>query len=190
MPGSWGEWPGPGKLNDLTATVDELNTAADGITATAVELNRTSDVSARLVSATGDLILTSIHSGKIITFTDVTGDAVDLPAATGTGAVYRLVVVGLLSSGSHILQVAAATDDEFVGCTLGVDTDADTAVAFAAEDADGYDTITMGLTATGGYPGDWLQVIDIAAGKWALSGWRSHEGGAEAHGFTADISAP
>ena len=46
----------------------------------------------------------------------------------------------------------------------------DALVAYPALDADGYDTITMDGSTTGGLQGDVYRITDIAAGKFLLEG--------------------
>lgn len=154
--------------------------ALDGtaVTATAAELNEAADKSANSATAlTADTSLTQAdHAGKVVTLGSADGDTVTLPAATGTGDVYTVVVATTVTSNSHIIQVANATD-EFVGVVYQIDTDSSDAVAaYAAADADGYDTITMNGTTTGGLIGDIYTIRDIASGKFQLIGHQQATG--------------
>ena len=116
------------------------------------------------------------HEGKVIALDTAAGSVATLPAATGTGAVYTFIVSVAVTSNNHIIQVANATD-EFSGVVYQVDTDtADALVAYPAIDADGYDTITMNGTTTGGLIGDRYDIVDIAAGKFALVGHQNANG--------------
>lgn len=116
------------------------------------------------------------HAGRTITLNRAAGITVTLPAATGTGAVYKFVVATTVTSNSNIIQVANATD-EFVGVVLQVDTDTtDTLAAYPALDADGFDTITMNGSTTGGLQGDYYTIIDAGAGKFLLNGFQNATG--------------
>lgn len=98
-----------------------------------------------------------------------TGFIISLPAATGTGHCYRFVVGVTITSGN--LVIAANGTDEYRGVVYGVDTDTtDTVAAYPAVASDNFDDITMNGTTTGGLTGDWIEVVDIASGVWALRG--------------------
>ena len=129
------------------------------------------------MALTADASLTQAsHAGKIVTLGSADGDTVTLPAATGTGDVYTIVVATTVTSNSHIIQVANATD-EFRGVVYQVDTDtSDTLVAYPALDADGYDTITMDGSTTGGLTGDVYVIRDIASGVFQLEGHQNATG--------------
>jgi len=116
------------------------------------------------------------HGGQTISMNRAAGITATLPAATGTGAVFRFVVTTTVTSNSNIIQVANATD-EFVGIVYQVDADTgDALVAYPALDADGFDTITMDGSTTGGIQGDIYTIIDIATGKFQLIGHQTGTG--------------
>lgn len=109
------------------------------------------------------------HAGKDIILTIAATQTITLPAATGTGDRYR-IVVGVTATGDKVIQVANATD-EFAGVVYQVDTDTgDALVAYPAVDADGYDTVTLNGSTTGGLAGDVIEIIDAAAGRFAIVG--------------------
>lgn len=157
-------------LDGITATVAELN-IMDGVTATAAELNRVADVSARLVAGGATLTLTqALHDGKTVLWDQATGSVFTLPAATGTGMKIRLVVSVTATSNNH--SVACVGTDEFNGSLTSIDVDTgDATLAFAAEEADDFDTITFNRTTTGlAAVGDWVELQDIKSGTWAVTG--------------------
>lgn len=174
----------------VTATTSELN-ILDGVTATATELNRAADVSGRLVAAGGTLAVTeALHDGKTILLDTAAGSVCTLPAATGSGARFRFVVSVDATSNSHIIKVAASTDDLFLGSLLQTDTDTtDTLISMPALAGDTFDTITFSNDGTqGGLPGDIIEVEDIAAGTWAIFG-HVNGSGSVATPFSSAISA-
>lgn len=128
--------------------------------------------SAGVVNLTANTTLTADdHAGVTVVFNDADGATLTLPAATGTGNVYRFVVGVTVTSNNDIIQVANATD-EFVGVVLQVDTDtSDTLAAYPALDGDGFDTITLDGSTKGGLMGDYIQLVDVASGKWQLTGF-------------------
>ncbi|TXH10038.1 MAG: hypothetical protein E6R04_06295 [Spirochaetes bacterium] len=140
-----------------------------GVTATATEINRVADTSARLVAAGGTLSATeALHDGKTILLDTAAGSVVTLPAATGSGARYRFLVSVTATSNSHIVKVANASD--FMSGFVDVlDQDGTTVAAYKA-DGSADDTLTMNRTTTGGVIGDWFEVEDMKANLWHVRG--------------------
>lgn len=150
----------------VTATAAELN-ILDGVTATAAEINSAADVSARIVplAATSLAISVAAHEGRIVLLNH-TGAAstVTLPAATGSGAIYKFIV-GAVNVNNHVIKVTG--NDVMYGQALMLQDGGDTLVAF--ETANDSDTITLNGTTTGGAAvGDSIELIDIATDKWAV----------------------
>lgn len=129
------------------------------------------------VSITADTTLTADeHAGRLLIFNNAAGDTVTLPAATGTGDVYRFMVGTTVASNSNKIQVANATD-EFAGVVYQVDTDTNDAIAaYPALAADDFDTITMNGTTTGGLAGDYYELVDVASGVWVIRGFQNASG--------------
>lgn len=104
------------------------------------------------------------HEGVIVNLESTTGRAITLPASTGKGDVYRIYLTASVSSGSHtvvangtdIIQgtVAIATDIAGVTCPT-------TAIT---------DTITLNGGTTGGILGSYLELRDVKAGQWMVTG--------------------
>ena len=117
-----------------------------GHTATATEVNRTCDVSGRLVAAGGTLAVTeAAHDGKTILLDTAAGSVCTLPAATGSGARFRFVISVIATSNSHIIKVTG--NDVMYGMAIALQDGGDTMVAF--ETAVDSDTITLNRTTTG-----------------------------------------
>ena len=168
---------------EVTSTAAELN-ILDGVTATATELNEINDMSAKVVApATGNLAMTqALHGNRILYYNDADG-AVTLPAATGTGYTYLVVIKTSFTGGT--IKCASGTDDFLGGCS-GMDTDVDgTAKAFSCDAGD--DTVTLNGVATGGIAGDWIRFTDVASAKWLVDGWLSFSGGSEVTPFSATL---
>lgn len=170
---------------EVTATPAELNAGVDGLTATAAELNSLADMSGKLVAqAAGNFALTAATHGNRITLVNDADVTITLPAATGTGYVYKVLIVTTAWTGGTIQ--AASASDSFLGGINGVDDDADAAYAWKAESAD--DTITGNGTATGGKVGDWYQFTDVATGLFLVEGFITQSGGSEATPFSAAVA--
>ena len=101
------------------------------------------------------------EDGRTVSLNSATGFTVTLPKADGTGAVYTFVCPVTVTSGSHVIQVANATDSMVGLCVMGIDV-LNGAIMFYATSGD--DTITMNGTTTGGLLGDSVVIRDIAEG--------------------------
>ena len=115
------------------------------------------------------------HAGKTIKLDTLAGTVVTLPAATGTGDIYKFLVSVLATSNSHIVKVASAADI-IQGTVLVVDTDtAGTVTGFAT--ASDSDTITLNRSTTGSaMRGEWLEIQDIASGVFVVTGVLANTG--------------
>ena len=102
------------------------------------------------------------HAGKVIKLNQAAGVAITLPAATGTGNVYRLFTSVALSSNSVTIKVANSTD-----VMAGVATVAATASGTFPTAASS-DTITFNATTQGGLLGSYVEIEDIASGVFRV----------------------
>lgn len=114
-------------------------------------------------------------SGAALTFT--------LPAALGTGAKYRFVV-SVVNTSNYVIQVANSTD-VMAGSVWSTQDGGDTVVGW--ETAASSDTITLNGTTTGGVNiGDWIELQDIKAGFFSVTGMMVSSG-TEATPFSAAV---
>lgn len=108
-----------------------------------------------------------IHRGTVTVLNRAAGVTVTLPAASGTGDVYRILVGTTVSSNNDIIQVANA-DDTMIGRLSTATT------TFGAGDQASVggtsDTITMNGTTTGGIQGSYVELTDVAANLWLVNG--------------------
>lgn len=152
--------------------------------ATAAELNRVADVSTRLLTLTGDTaIAVATHEGKTLLLGEVGGNALltaTLPAATGSGAKYRFKV-SVVNTSNYVIAVTG--NDTFKGNIISNAT-GDTPDLTSIWPAGTNNKITLDGTTTGGAAiGDWIEVEDILADVWAVSGVTTSSG-AEATPFS------
>jgi hypothetical protein len=120
------------------------------------------------LTATGT-VTAATHAGRTLLLGEVGGNAtctITLPAATGTGDIYRFIV-SVVNTSNYVINVADATDT-IAGSVNILDADSTAQTAYAATGAD--DTITLNGTTTGGALGDWLEFVDIATNQWAVRG--------------------
>lgn len=136
-----------------------------------------------LTAATLALALAT-HAGATVVVDRAAGSTVTLPAATGSGAKFKLVVKTTITSNSLIVKVANATDVMTGTALFGQDA-ADTAVLFETAATD--DTITLNGSTTGGIKGDIIELEDLASGLWGVT-VRGSATGTEATPFSATVS--
>lgn len=156
------------------------------LTATAAELNAVADTSLRLVSATtATLAVTAAaHDGKVIVLNRAAGVTATLPAATGSGAIFRFTVGTAVASNSNIIKVADGTD-VMQGALIVTDVADGSSATFGTVAAS--DTITLNGGTTGGRLGGEIMLIDIATDLYAVSG-AVVGNGTEATPFSATVS--
>lgn len=110
------------------------------------------------------------NAGRTNVLAAAAGLTITLPAATGSGDKHRYVVGTTATSGNYVVKVADATD-VFVGGILINDIgDSSAATADFFPTAASSDTITMAYATGGGKAGDWVEVEDIGANQWAVTG--------------------
>ena len=103
------------------------------------------------------------HAGQTVVSNLAATQAITLPAATGSGNIYR-VFVQTTKSGD--LTITTNGSDDYVGA-LEVTTDA-SGTPFLS---DGTDTIiTMNGSTTGGVKGSYVELQDVASATWLVTG--------------------
>jgi len=122
------------------------------------------------------------YAGRTVNLNSATGRIVTLPAATGSGATYTIFVGTTVSSGSHVIRVASASD--VIQGTVSIATDIAGVTVPTASDTD---TITLSGSTTGGVRGSLLELQDVASGIWSVRGSLVSTG-AEATPFSAAVS--
>jgi hypothetical protein len=135
-----------------------------------------------------DAVTVTEHAGRTLLLGEVGGNAavtLTLPAATGTGAVYKFIV-SVTNTSNYKIQVADATDT-IDGIMMYLDEDGTAVSAFPTVAAS--DTITLNGGTQGGIVGDYLELIDIATNQYHVRGvMRVAAGANPATPFTAAVS--
>lgn len=123
-----------------------------------------------LVNVTASSITLSpdIHAGRVVTLNRAAGIAVTMPAATGTGDVYRLYIGTTISS--NTTTITAGGSDTYVGQLEASTTTGATTNGFAEALGGSDHIITMNGTTTGGIVGSFVELRDIASAVWLVSG--------------------
>ena len=152
------------RLKAVNLEADTIYIGGTAITATAAEINAVADTSARLVSATAATlaVTAAAHDGKVIVFNRAAGVTATLPAASGSGAMYRFSVGTTVTSNSDKIQVANASD-VFAGAVTITDQADGSTGTFGTVAAS--DTITLNGGTTGGLIGGLITIVDVEIGR-------------------------
>lgn len=108
------------------------------------------------------------HEGKTVLLNRAAGVTVTLPRATGSGDVYRFMLLIPLTSNNHIVKVASASDYMRGKSWLGAATNASFNTANTGTPSTESDTVTLNGGTTGGLVGDYVEVMDIAKNVWQV----------------------
>ena len=137
-----------------------------------------------LVSVTVNATMTSAaNAGRTMVLDIASGATVTLPAASGTGNIYKFFVATTVTSNDYIIQVANSSDT-MSGMAIVANDGGDTASIF--ETAADTDTITMDGTTTGGILGAQVEIQDVASNKFSVV-VRTAATGTEATPFSAAV---
>jgi hypothetical protein len=139
-----------------------------------------------LVTLTGATatVTSAVHSGRTVLLDRAAGQALTLPAATGSGNKYMFFVKTSITSNTTTIKVANATD-VMAGLAIVANDGGDTASIF--ETAAASDTITFDGSTTGGIRGATVELQDVAAGLFAVRVIGAATG-TEATPFSATVS--
>lgn len=113
------------------------------------------------------------HGGKVVVLNRAAGVTATLPAATGSGEVYRVYVGTAVTSNADIIQVANASDTMAGMVTTAL---AAGGAPFSETATGTDDTISMNGTTTGGLIGSYYQLTDWATNVWFVQGWNAGSG--------------
>lgn len=142
-------------LGGNTLIVKDVKTGANAFGTSSATLQTTAAGSTLTASKT-------THAGRLILLDTVSGSVVTLPASTGSGDRYSFVVTGTLSSNSHIIKVANASD------TMSGYGNVRSATGVGFFTVTASDTITMNGTTTGGVIGSYVEIRDVATNVWEV----------------------
>lgn len=129
-------------------------------------------------AATLSLVAEKHGNGVILSANKADGFTYTLPAATGSGEFFKIRVGTSITSSAGV--IAALTTDIIEG-VLSVTTDT-TGVTVPTSATS--DKISMNGGTTGGIAGSYVELTDVAAGKWLVGGFLISTG-AEATPFSA-----
>lgn len=113
------------------------------------------------------LVLTAVQNETIL-LDRAAGSAITLPAATGSGVRKKFIIKTPTTGGNNVTISTSPNTDIFIGVAFGSNEAGTANVLWLPGATD--NTITFNHGTTGGkYAGEWLEVQDVAAGKWMVS---------------------
>ena len=136
------------------------------------------------VDAATASVTSAAHSGRTVLLDRAAGQALTLPAATGTGNSYKFMVLTTITSNSTTIKVADATD-VMTGAAIVANDGGNSASIF--ETAADSDTITFNGSTTGGIKGAVVELQDVATNLWSVRIVGAATG-TEATPFSATVS--
>ena len=140
--------------------------------------------SGSVVTLSSDTTLTSAsHAGRVMLLDKADGLTVTLPAASGSGNVYKFFVKTTITSNNYVIQVASS-DDTMSGVAVVANDSDNTASVFETLTAS--DTITLDGSTTGGILGGMVELQDLYSGKYLVKIHQSATG-TEATPFSAAV---
>ena len=175
---------GPGSVANIKPLVVNGGVKSVNLTPMAVQDNLALESKLVVVSDATVTLTEADHAGKIVVLARAAGVTVTLPATSGNGAKYTIVVRTAVSSNSDIVKVGN-TSDSMVGRALACADDAGNAVK-GFEVVSGDDTITLDGSTTGGKAGDKIELIDIGGNLFAVNAFLNQTG-TEATPFSATV---
>lgn len=132
---------------------------------------------------TASASLTRADANTVLTVNAAAGLTLTLPAATGLGDRYSIVIGTTVTSNSVVIQVVG--NDTMTGLAISAADGGSTVNGW--ETAADSDTITLNGTTTGGVKGDTIELVDCASDLWSVR-IISSSTGTEATPFSAAVS--
>ena len=117
------------------------------------------------INITASTTLDDRHAGTTCTINAAAGLTITLPAASGSGRVFELVLGTTVTSNNVIIQVANANDTMTGQADMAQDA-GDTEASF--ETLSNSDTITLNGSTKGGIKGDKIILKDIQSTLWSV----------------------
>ena len=121
--------------------------------------------SGSVVTLSSDTSITSgLHAGRVMLLDKADGLTVTLPAASGSGNVYKFFVKETITSNNYVIQLSGS--DTMSGVAVVANDGGASASIF--ETASDSSTITLDGSTTGGILGGMIELQDLYSGKYLV----------------------
>lgn len=168
-------------LGRIQNQVKNVNLAVNAVEAANIANSALVKAPAVLNAAT--VTIDSSYANKALVFDRAAGVIATLPAASGSGNVYKFFVKTTVTSNNYVIQVANSSDS-FIGRAIAC---ADGGSGLNGwEVVAGDDTITLNGSTKGGYAGDTIEIVDVATNVFVVNGFLNQTG-VEATPFSAAV---
>lgn len=158
---------GPGSAYNIKPLVFNGDVKAANLAPMAVQDNVASESKILVISKSTVALTEADHAGKVLVLDRAAGITVTLPASSGKGAKYTIMVKTTVTSNNDIVKVAN-TSDSFIGRAISSSDNA-TTTNNIWNISSGDDTITLNGSTTGGYAGDTIELVDIGGNKFVVN---------------------
>ena len=159
----------PGSPVTVADSSGNLTHGGTALSATAAEINRSADASARIVTTTATaLSLTVTEHGERIVLVNTNSTVANtftLPLATGSG-VKMTVINNIAQTQGTVVVAANGTTNTLAGVAVVVSSTEEAAGCFLTSGTS--DKITLNRTTSGGLRGDMIEAWDTAANVWTV----------------------
>jgi len=177
------EGTGPGSVSNIKPLVFNGSVKSVNLAPNAVQESLAGENKLVVLNSATFEMSEADHAGKVIVLDRAAGVTVTLPASSGNGAKYTIVVKTTVTSNNDIVKVAN-TSDSFVGRALAC-ADGGNSGNFWEVIA-GDDTITLNGSTKGGYAGDTMEILDIGGNKFVVNAFLNQTA-TEATPFSATV---
>ncbi len=116
-----------------------------------------------------------VNENRPVVLNAAAGLTVTLPASSGSGATFDIIVGTTITSNTIVIQVANATDVMQGGVFINDTGDTTAATSDFYPTASTSDTITLTASVGAGKAGDRIRLTDYATGFWAVEGYLAGE---------------
>ncbi len=109
----------------------------------------------------------ALHAGKTVTVSSTSALAITLPACTGTGDVYQIVLLVAATATAHTIATATPASENYSGAFFALTTSTDNVIGYKTTATD--NLITINGTTQGGVIGDKIILVDVKTGLWSVN---------------------
>lgn len=119
-------------------------------------------------TATSYALTKAVNGNRTLAVSSAAPIAITLPAATGSGTRYRVMLLVAATATQHTIKASGTTSDVLIGWVHGLTTASAGVVGYGTTATS--NTVTLNGTTTGGVAGCTYEFEDIATNDWRVFG--------------------